>query len=102
MIFTGSRLEGCKLSYDDSNEMNYIAYMDMQVPTGENDLVYKVKVGDRLDILAQRFYNDPQKGWVILQANPEYTNEYEIKAGETLIIPKNSKEVDYSNVNVLG
>lgn len=102
MIFTGSRLEGCKLFYDNDHEMNYIAYLDLNVPTSDGDLVYKFKAGDRLDLLAERFYNDPQKSWVILQANPEYSFEYEIKIGDNIVIPQNAREVDYSNVNVLG
>lgn len=102
MIFTGSRLEGCKLLYDHDNDMTHIAYIDLDVPSNEGDLVYKFKIGDRLDLLANRFYNDPQKGWMILQANPEYTNACEIKVGDNLVIPQKDKEVDYANVNVLG
>ena len=102
LIFNGSRLEGCKLFYDSDHEMNYIAYLDTDVPVNDSDLVYKFKKGDRLDLLASKFYNDPQKGWLILQANPEYHHEFEIQVGDNIIIPKNDKEVDYTNVNAIG
>ena len=102
MIFNGSRLEGCKLFYDSDHEMNYIAYIDSDVEINESDLVYKFRKGDRLDLLANKFYNDPQKGWLILQANPEYSHEFEIQVGDNIVIPKNDKEVEYTNVNAIG
>lgn len=42
---------------------------------------------DRLDNLAERYYGDPQYWWFILDANPRYMEEYEIKNGDVLAIP---------------
>lgn len=42
---------------------------------------------DRLDRLSLRYYGQPDLGWVILQANPQYTLEGEIPDGGVLRIP---------------
>lgn len=47
--------------------------------------------GDRLDILAHRYYGDPQYWWFILDANKRYMEEHEIKNGDTLLIPPYSE-----------
>ncbi|MBW1980603.1 MAG: polysaccharide deacetylase family protein [Deltaproteobacteria bacterium] len=56
-----------------------------QLPTfqSEKTVVYVVKQGDSLPELAQRFYGDPQKGWLINQAN----DGVELLPGQVLVIP---------------
>jgi hypothetical protein len=42
----------------------------------------------RLDILSYQYYDNPNYGWVILQANPEYGSlEFLIPSGTVLRIP---------------
>lgn len=48
---------------------------------------YTYQAGDRLDILAHKVYGDPLLYWAILDANPQYRHELEIKAGDTILIP---------------
>ena len=50
---------------------------------GETVAVYVVKKGDRLTNLARRFYGDPEKGWMIMEANELVTFE----PGQVLVIP---------------
>jgi len=57
----------------------------------ENDkfLVIKVKSGDNLSLLAQRYYNDRSKYKLIYEANRDKINSnYEIYPGIKLLIPK--------------
>jgi phage tail protein X len=51
--------------------------------------LYQVKEGDRLDLLAQKFYHNPRKWWLICDANPGlmYPDDY-LRSGLTLVIPK--------------
>jgi len=42
---------------------------------------------DRLDNLARQYYGDSQLWWVILDANPKYRAELDIKYGDVLVIP---------------
>ena len=40
-----------------------------EIPKRDSDIYLITQVGDRLDNLANRFYNDPSKWWYIAQAN---------------------------------
>jgi nucleoid-associated protein YgaU len=59
-------------------------------PNTVGDFRYQVKQGDRLDLLAWRFYRNPKKWWVISDANPTimYPDEL-LKPGSFVIIPPN-------------
>jgi hypothetical protein len=42
----------------------------------------------RMDTLSYQYYNNPNYGWIIMQANPEYGSlEYTIPSGSILRIP---------------
>jgi hypothetical protein len=46
--------------------------------------------GERLDQLAQRFYGDPLKSWLILDANPEELNPLLLlRPGRRIKVPQN-------------
>lgn len=51
-----------------------------------------VRDGDRLDLLAGHYYNDPRLWWRILDANPDLSCGVEVslsaRAGEVILIPK--------------
>jgi nucleoid-associated protein YgaU len=51
---------------------------------------YTVKLGDRLDLLAQQFYRSPRKWWLICDANPGlmYPDDL-LQPGRVLTIPPN-------------
>ncbi len=52
-------------------------------------LIYQVREGDRLDALANKFFHDPRKWWLIADANPDVlTPEQLLVPGRQLRIPK--------------
>ena len=55
-------------------------------------LEYTVKEGDRLDLLALHFYNNPRRWWRILDANPQILFGADLMledhVGETIQIPR--------------
>ncbi len=53
----------------------------------DNATSYLWNVNDTLDGLATRFYYEPNLRWVILDANPQYRSEFDIKPGDVLLIP---------------
>jgi len=67
------------------------------IKTSADDFVYQIRSGESLEFLASQFYGSPHLKWAILYANPQYTSEYEIKAGDLLTIPKREKVMDYVN-----
>ena len=62
----------------------------MDLPTYRprtDDLTHSVVDGDRIDLLAQRYYQDPGLGWVILWANDIEIAPLELDIGLVLIVP---------------
>lgn len=61
----------------------------IKIPSYSSDKNVVYKVGEtRLDILSQKYYNNPYHGWLILLANPQYGGlEFNIKDREVLRIP---------------
>lgn len=57
------------------------------------DVSHEFKMGERIDNLAQKYYNDTTLGWIIMCGNPEYYNELEILYGTTIRIPFPLKRV---------
>ena len=61
-----------------------------RIPLSENDIYVLTGKGDRLDLLADQFYGDPNLWWVISSANGELAqNSLNIPLGSQLRIPAN-------------
>jgi len=65
-----------------------------EIPLSENDIYVITVTGDRLDILANRYYGDSTLYWVISAANPSqsFSSMYVIE-GSQLRIPNNISNV---------
>lgn len=85
-VYKGSRYDGALLNID-SNSVLSISFNRTYIEPEESDYIIQVTAGDRLDILAERFYGDSQLQWIILYANPQYDSPLDIKAGDYLVIP---------------
>ena len=59
------------------------------IPIRDTDFYESFYVGKtRLDLLSDKYDNNPDYGWLILQANPQYgANEFSIPDKATLRIP---------------
>ena len=58
-----------------------------KISQASTDFIHTLKLGERLDNLSQKFYNDPTLSWVIMCANPDWDNEFEIVVGTEIRIP---------------
>ena len=60
-----------------------------EIPLNENDIYVLTDEGDRLDLLANQFYNDVTLWWVIAIANPDNVDfgSISITPGTQLRIP---------------
>lgn len=60
-----------------------------EVPAKDSDFFEVYEMGkSRLDQISYKYYNSPDYGWLIMQANPEYGSiEWRIPDGSTLRIP---------------
>ena len=65
-----------------------------EIPLSENDIYVITVTGDRLDILANRYYGDSTLYWIISAANPSqsFSSMYLIE-GSQLRIPNNLSNV---------
>jgi len=52
-----------------------------------DDIVHPVQDGDRIDLIAQRYYQDPVLWWVIAWANDLEIIPTDLKEGQLLLIP---------------
>ena len=85
-VFMGSRYNGSKLSVDREG-IKYMQFRKAKYVNKEEDFVVRFKKGDRLDLIAERYYEDSQLMWVILDANPGYYSPEDIKVGDFIVIP---------------
>ena len=56
---------------------------------------YMFKRGDNIRLLAHKFYGAHEVWWAILDANPQYQSELEIKIGDILKIPSMREVASY-------
>lgn len=52
-----------------------------------SDIFIEYKKNTRLDIVSNTYYGTPYYGWLILQANPEYSMEFDIPDGTLIRVP---------------
>jgi nucleoid-associated protein YgaU len=73
------------------------------IPLSVNDLYVVTTAGDRLDLLANQFYNDIRLWWVIATANRDIVrrDSYGLKPGLEIRIPANIQRIlqDFQNLN---
>ena len=64
------------------------------IPLSLEDIYVYTTQGDRFDILAQQYYNDPSLWWIISSANSDLPqNSYYIPEGTQIRIPQNTTQV---------
>ena len=70
-----------------NGEQTVVPYINLPAKSSDKRYIYKVGIS-RLDKVSQQHYNSPFFGWLILQANPEFTGfEFNIPDGAVLTIP---------------
>jgi phage tail protein X len=54
--------------------------------------------GDTLDGVSYKYYGETDLRWAILDANPKYRTEFDIRNGDIILIPDSEEVVDLVNV----
>ena len=90
MFFSGSRYQRVlDATWSDEAGTTLTLKRTREPVTTQAALTYQVRTGDRLDALAQKFYHDPRKWWLIADANPDVlTLEQLLEPGMQLVIPR--------------
>ena len=65
------------------------------IPLSSNDIYIRTTIGDRLDSLANQFYNDVRLWWIISSANPHIVrrDSYALKPNLEIRIPANMSQI---------
>jgi len=71
----------------ETNVTNSTNFILKENPT-KNIIKYRIKDGDTLSKIARKFYNDPMKYDIIVDANKNIENSEDIKIGQIIIIPE--------------
>jgi len=82
-----SRYKHSGINNDDDGNKFVKSTIYPVIPPSSNDLYVISKAGDRLDILANRFYNDISKWWIIAVSNNLGKGSMQIESGIRLRIP---------------
>ena len=73
------------------------------IPLSVNDLYVITTAGDRLDLLANQFYNDVRLWWIIPSANPDKVrrDSYALQPGIELRVPTNQDAIikEFERIN---
>lgn len=92
--------------FEDSRYIETVVYArgDQEVPTLTNRIRHRFnldnaklhtwKSSDTLDGVAYKYYEITDFRWAILDANPQYRTEFDIKAGDVIYIPDFTEVVD--------
>ena len=100
-----SRLQYIQATRTKNNKRYLKSIVYPVIPLDENDIYITTTVGDRLDSLADRFYNDVRLWWVISTANPHIISRdsYALKPNLEIRIPSNISRIkkDFDNKNDL-
>jgi len=70
-----------------NGEQTIVPYLNLTQKSSDKKYIYKIGQS-RLDKISQQYYGSPFFGWLILQANPQFTGfEFNIPDGAVLTIP---------------
>ncbi len=88
MIFKGSRYQRVQVLQTTGPDGQVVSYLAMrEIPATPAGYRHTIKAGERLDILAYNFYRNPEKFWLIADANDEMDPEDLLEPGRQLLIP---------------
>ncbi len=92
MFFKGSRYKELpEIKTADAKGQTARSKMLRRIPDTPGTFLHTVCQTDRLDLLAYKYYGDPQKWWLICDANPGVAllTDLADRIGQKIIIPPN-------------
>ena len=88
MIFRGSRYQNVG-TYQavDSNGRSTSALKIRLIPSTPAGFIHSFTAGERLDLIAYKYYRNPEKFWLIADANDRMDPDDLAEPGNRLLIP---------------
>ncbi|MBM9613168.1 tail protein X [Desulfobulbus rhabdoformis] len=93
MLLSNSRYKnGRRFEADTQGVVRCKGIREREIGAAVGVVEHMIEAGDRLDLLAHRYYNDARLWYRILDANPDLANGVEVslsqRVGEVILIPK--------------
>jgi nucleoid-associated protein YgaU len=87
------RYKNKKVQINEKGKRYYKSLLFTNIPVQTSDLRIVSKLGDRLDILANKYYKSPSYWWIIAEANGIGKGSLFVKPGTFLRIPTNLAKI---------
>ena len=88
MVFQGSRYQNTGSYQVTGAKGQPVAALKIRlIPSTPAGFRHTFNASDRLDLLAYKYYRNPEKFWLIADANPEMDPEDLLEPGRQLLIP---------------
>lgn len=89
MFFKGSRYEKVAEAEAPDEQGRVVRYKKVRlIPETEASMGHVLNQGERLDLIAHRYYKDPERFWRICDANRSmWPDELVAEAGNVILIP---------------
>lgn len=97
MMFDNSRYLHTPVYTRNGNETPLLKIRERFSFSTENCTVHEWTEGDTLDGVSVRYYESPDFGWAILDANVKYRTEFDIEYGDKILIPDIDEILDIVN-----
>jgi hypothetical protein len=88
-----SRYENNQTKKTNDGRTVYRSKVYPTIPLRDSDIYVATETGDRLDTLANQYYNDSSLWWIIASANNLQDAPFGLKDGTILRIPTNYIEI---------
>lgn len=82
-----SRYRNNEIRRNEDGRRVYRSQIPADIPLRDSDLYVVTQLGDRLDLLADKYYNDARLWWIIAYANNIHDAPIGLEEGQTLRIP---------------
>ena len=98
-----NRLKKIPVLRRDNRKRYFVPLKYPEIPLSADDLYVITTTGDRLDLLANQFYNDIRLWWIIATANPNIIrrDSFALAPNIELRIPSNEQDIidNYEDLN---
>tara|TARA_R100001126_G_C4876746_1_gene176414 strand:- start:1528 stop:1836 length:309 start_codon:yes stop_codon:yes gene_type:complete len=99
-----NRVKNQQIKVTDGNRKRFYKYIKYpEIPEDISDIYIITRIGERLDLLANKYYQNPDLWWVIMKANPNKLrrDSFFMPVGIQIRIPSNLDFIirDFENLN---
>lgn len=88
-----NRYKNAKVKLSENKDRYFKPTLYPAIPERDTDIIHNVVQGERLDLLAHKYYGDVNYWWIISKANGLSPSDIGIKSSTQLRIPTDIGEV---------